>query len=115
MPVAAQGTVYGNSWEQRQTNAAAVRVTPVPYVPPLGAPLASNPRCYMSVRAGGVSLGRVVFELRADAAPVAAENFAKLCEFGVYKGAIFHRIFSEFIVQGPHARCVALAARAAPR
>jgi hypothetical protein len=103
-----QGTVYGNRWEQMRTNASALRVAaPGSYEPPFPRGPASNPVCYLGVRAGGVSLGRVVLELRADAAPLAAENFRALCDFGVYKGAIFHRIFPEFVVQ---ARSVARAA-----
>ncbi len=96
----AQGTVYGNRWEQMATNAAALRVgDATDYAPPFARGPASNPVCYLGIRAGGVSLGRVVLELRADCAPLAAENFRALCEFGVYKGAIFHRIFPDFIVQ----------------
>lgn len=62
------------------------------YSPPLGPPLAGNPRVFLGLRAGGVSLGRVVLELRADAAPVAAENFRQLCAFGVYRGSLVHRV-----------------------
>jgi hypothetical protein len=77
--------VYGNAWEQRRTNSVALRVEAVPYSPPF-TPLDTNPRCYLNIRSAGVSLGRVVFELRVDAAPVACENFLQLCTFGVYKG-----------------------------
>ena len=97
--------MYGNRWEQMRTNAAALTVGPRgDYAPPFPLGPASNPRVYLGIRAGGVELGRVVVELRADAAPLAAENFRALCEFGVYKGAIFHRIFPEFIVQVRAAR-----------
>jgi hypothetical protein len=102
--------VYGNRWEQMRTNASAVRVAaPGSYAPPFPRGPASNPVCFLGVRAGGVSLGRVVLELRADAAPLAAENFRALCDFGVYKGAIFHRIFPEFVVQARYMRAVASA------
>ena len=97
------------------TNAAALQIEPTPdYVPPFAPGPPSNPRCYLGIRAGGVSLGRVVLELRADVAPVAAENFRALCAFGVYKGAILHRIFPDFIVQArapPAARACAVASR----
>jgi len=105
----APGTVYGNRWEQMATNAATLRVAPLDYEPPF-TPLPANPRCFLSIRAGGVSLGRVVLELRAESAPLAAENFRcarwsspsteltdarrSLCEFGVYKGCILHRAWS---------------------
>ena len=99
----APGTVYGNRWEQMRTNASALRVAPAgDYVPPFARGPATNPICFLGVRSGGVPLGRVVFELRAEAAPLAAENFRALCEYGVYKGSIMFRIFPDFIVQ---ARC----------
>lgn len=95
-----QGTVYGNRWEQQMTNAVALEVGPSgAYTPPFASGPPSNPRCFLAIRAGGVSLGRVVFELRADVAPLAAENFRALCAFRVYKGAILHRIFPDFVVQ----------------
>lgn len=97
----APGTVYGNRWEQRWTNAEALAVPPVPgYAPPLGPPLASNPRVWLHFRAGGAPVGRVLLELRADAAPVTAHNFSQLARFGVYKGAIAHRAFADFCLQG---------------
>ena len=103
----APGTVYGNSWEARAKNAEELVVLPVAYMPPFGAPRLDTPRAFLSIRSGGVSLGTVVVELRPDAAPLASENFARLCEALVYKGAIFSRIFPDFIVQGGdyHNRC----------
>ena len=95
----APGTVYGNRWEQMRTNAAEVKVVPVDYAPPY-TPVDGNPQCYLDFRSGGVSLGRVVVELRPEAAPLACHNFEQLCSAGVYKGSIFHRVFADFIVQG---------------
>ena len=92
--------MYGNRWEQQITNSLALQIEPVGnYTPPFAPGPPSNPRVFMGIRAAGVSLGRVVLELRADVAPVAAENFRALCAFGVYKGAILHRIFPDFVVQ----------------
>lgn len=59
---------------------------------------------YMDVSVNGTPLGRVVFELFWDVAPLTAENFRQLCE-GTdprlsYKGAVFHRIIPGFMVQG---------------
>lgn len=58
----------------------------------------------------GNAVGRVVFELRKDVAPRAAENFRCLCtgEKGIgsngkplhYKGTRFHKVHKLFMVQG---------------
>uniref|UniRef100_A0A1B0C9X6 peptidylprolyl isomerase n=1 Tax=Lutzomyia longipalpis TaxID=7200 RepID=A0A1B0C9X6_LUTLO len=59
---------------------------------------------------GGLSAGRVVFELFTDVAPKTAENFRALCtgEKGLgrttqkplhYAGVIFHRVVKDFMIQ----------------
>ena len=99
--------MYGNTWEKRRTDAMELRVAPVPdYKPPFDVNPA-NPTVFLAFRSGGLSLGRVVLELKADVAPVTAANFASLCEYRVYKGCICHRIFPGFILQGGdyHRRC----------
>ncbi|SGY84574.1 BQ5605_C009g05705 [Microbotryum silenes-dioicae] len=70
----------------------------------------SNPRCFFDISLEGKLLGRVIFELFADAVPKTAENFRALCtgsagvnEMGIplyYKGTPFHRIIAGFMVQG---------------
>lgn len=58
-------------------------------------------RCFFDVAIGGISSGRIVFQLYDDVAPKTADNFRALCtgEKGVgqagkplhYKGCPFHR------------------------
>ena len=37
------------------------------------------PRCWFDMTVGGVPVGRITFELRADVVPRTAENFRALC------------------------------------
>lgn len=70
----------------------------------------ANPQVFIDVVADGRPLGRMSFELYADACPRTAENFRALCtgEKGVgrsgvplsYKGSPFHRIIPGFMIQG---------------
>lgn len=45
-------------------------------------------------------LGRMVIEVRPDAAPRHAANFVSLARKGAYEGTAFHRIVPGFMVQG---------------
>jgi peptidylprolyl isomerase len=50
-----------------------------------------------------VQRGRINFELFDDVVPRTAKNFAELCkghEVGGYKGAPFHRVIPNFMLQG---------------
>lgn len=44
--------------------------------------------------------GRMVFELLPDAAPFHVQNFLELARAGHYVGTRFHRVVSDFVVQG---------------
>ena len=44
--------------------------------------------------------GEIVFELHDSDAPKTVENFRKLAADGFYDGLIFHRVISDFMVQG---------------
>lgn len=44
--------------------------------------------------------GDFTVELFPDKAPITVANFKKLAESGFYDGTIFHRIISQFMIQG---------------
>jgi peptidyl-prolyl cis-trans isomerase B (cyclophilin B) len=46
------------------------------------------------------SLGAIVFELDEKKAPLTVENFATYVRDGHYDGTIFHRVISDFMIQG---------------
>ena len=46
------------------------------------------------------TVGDIDVELWSKEAPRACRNFVQLCMEGYYDGTIFHRVVSDFIVQG---------------
>ncbi|CAG8735600.1 2101_t:CDS:2, partial [Funneliformis mosseae] len=70
--------------------------------------MSENPIVFFDISIGNQPVGRIKIELFADVVPKTAENFRQLCtgEFkknGVpqgYKGAQFHRVIKDFMVQG---------------
>jgi cyclophilin family peptidyl-prolyl cis-trans isomerase len=46
------------------------------------------------------SMGDIVIELNEKAAPVTVKNFLTYVEKGFYNGTIFHRVISNFMIQG---------------
>ena len=44
--------------------------------------------------------GPIVVELHDEDAPKTVENFTKLARDGFYDGVIFHRVISDFMIQG---------------
>jgi len=67
----------------------------------------TNPLVYFDMQLGrgssGTKLGRIVMELKADAAPKTAENFKQLClapEGEGYRNSRFHRVIPSFMCQG---------------
>ncbi|XP_018014269.1 peptidyl-prolyl cis-trans isomerase D [Hyalella azteca] len=69
-----------------------------------------KPRVFLDITIGGEKVGRIVLELDSVQFPKTAENFRALCtgEKGTgkmghplhYKGCTFHRVISNFMVQG---------------
>ncbi len=46
------------------------------------------------------SMGNIVLELNAQAAPVTVKNFLEYVKEGFYDGTIFHRVIPGFMIQG---------------
>ena len=46
------------------------------------------------------SVGTIVIELDADKAPVTVKNFLQYAKDGFYNGTIFHRVITNFMIQG---------------
>ena len=46
------------------------------------------------------SVGDIHLELFADKAPISVENFINYANSGTYDGTIFHRVISNFMIQG---------------
>jgi peptidyl-prolyl cis-trans isomerase A (cyclophilin A) len=46
------------------------------------------------------SMGNIVLELNAQAAPVTVKNFLEYVNAGFYDGTIFHRVIPGFMIQG---------------
>ncbi|CAH3190031.1 unnamed protein product [Porites evermanni] len=73
-----------------------------------GATNSSNPVVFFDITIGGQEVGRMKMELFADVVPKTAENMRQLCtgeyrKGGVpqgYKGATFHRVIKDFMIQG---------------
>ncbi|KZF26059.1 hypothetical protein L228DRAFT_216146 [Xylona heveae TC161] len=68
-----------------------------------------NPVVFFDMSLGGEPLGRVKMELFADTVPRTAENFRQFCTGETknamgrpqgYKGARFHRVIKDFMIQG---------------
>jgi cyclophilin family peptidyl-prolyl cis-trans isomerase len=45
-------------------------------------------------------LGSMTIEIKADLSPIAAGNFVALADCGFYDGVVFHRVVTDFVIQG---------------
>ncbi len=57
--------------------------------------MAKNPRVVIKT-----SKGTIVIELYKEKAPITVKNFLKYVDRGFYNGTIFHRVISNFMIQG---------------
>ncbi len=58
----------------------------------------NNPEVTLQI--SGAVNGAIVLELFADEAPLTVENFLNYVQSGFYEGLIFHRVISDFMIQG---------------
>lgn len=56
---------------------------------------AANPQVVLTT-----SLGKITIELNAEKAPKSVGNFLNYVQQGFYNGTVFHRVISNFMVQG---------------
>ena len=54
----------------------------------------------MKIATFETNLGTIVADLYDDAAPLTVANFEKLANVGFYDGVKFHRVITDFVVQG---------------
>jgi cyclophilin family peptidyl-prolyl cis-trans isomerase len=69
----------------------------------LGLALLAGPACGADknpVVVMETSMGTIKIELNAEKAPISTQNFLKYVEDKHYDGTIFHRVISDFMIQG---------------
>ncbi len=70
----------------------------------MAALLVSAPGCNTEMKTKMVkletSMGDIVIELDEMAAPITTKNFLRYVDEGFYNGTIFHRVISDFMIQG---------------
>jgi cyclophilin family peptidyl-prolyl cis-trans isomerase len=69
----------------------------------LGLALLAGPACAADknpVVVMETSMGTIKIELNAEKAPITVQNFLKYVEDKHYDGTIFHRVISDFMIQG---------------
>jgi peptidyl-prolyl cis-trans isomerase A (cyclophilin A)/peptidyl-prolyl cis-trans isomerase B (cyclophilin B) len=61
----------------------------------IGAQAADNPKVSLKT-----NMGEIVLELYPEKAPKSVENFLQYVKSGHYNGTVFHRVISDFMIQG---------------
>lgn len=67
---------------------------------PASASHEDHPRVVLEIERDGEDWGDIVLELNAEKAPITVENFLKYVDDGFYDKLVFHRIMSNFMIQG---------------
>jgi cyclophilin family peptidyl-prolyl cis-trans isomerase len=62
--------------------------------------MTKNPVVTMEVSLGPTALGSVDIELFEKEAPISVKNFLRYVDEGFYNNTIFHRVISNFMIQG---------------
>ena len=73
--------------------------TPTPTPTPTTSPTSSDEYTNATKVLLHTSMGDITIELRNDM-PITTGNFIKLVQHGTYNGTIFHRVISQFMIQG---------------
>lgn len=81
--------------EKQVSKLRAVLVSSTPEQPREGRKNSKNPVVRIQT-----SMGTIVAELFADDAPLSVRNFLRYVDSGFYDGTIFHRVISNFMIQG---------------
>ena len=63
-------------------------------------PARTGPKVALDIVQSGMSLGTITIALDKDKAPVTVENFLKYVRAKHYDGTVFHRVMSNFMIQG---------------
>ncbi|GMU24346.1 MAG: hypothetical protein AMXMBFR13_44200 [Phycisphaerae bacterium] len=58
------------------------------------------PRVAMEIGLNGEKWGTIVLEMFPEQAPITVQNFLAYVDEGYYNGTIFHRVISDFMIQG---------------
>jgi len=90
--------ICGCAKEEPQTEEAPVvqeRIETIDIEPEKNVVENKNPKVKLET-----SMGDIVIELNAEAAPVTVKNFLEYVEGGFFDGLLFHRVISDFMIQG---------------